>query len=101
VHLKLINSLLDEIAYLVTDHTEVGAILWSHGREVVQCCIIYACLHNTLCVMVELQATVSATFNCSSPHVGYTAPAVFFGAPYSVRSILYISRRISSAGKVL
>jgi len=30
-------------------------------------------------------------FNCSSPHVGYTAPAVFFGAPHSVRCIyIYI-----------
>jgi len=41
----------------------------------------------------ELRATVSVGLIVSSPHVGYTAPAVFFGAQYSVRCILDISRR--------
>jgi len=42
----------------------------------------------------ELRATVSAAFNWSSPRVRYTAPAVFFGAQYSVRCILSIYRAV-------
>jgi len=43
----------------------------------------------------ELRATVSVGLIVSSPHVGYTALAVFFGAQYGygVRCILDISRR--------